>query len=176
MRKLLMLGAALLTAAACANNADDSGTVTQASTPAADQGGVQKCQQRTLPAPPRETDTSTKPKVVVPDGAPPCTLAVQDIKVGTGAAAKAGGSVTVNYVGVAWSTKEQFDSSWDAGKPVSFSLDQVIAGWREGIPGMREGGRRRLIIPANLAYAEQGGPGIAPGETLVFVVDLVKAS
>ena len=172
MRKMLIL-VLLLAGAACTNNADDAGTVTTTSTP--EGGGVQKCENRKLPAPAPETDTTKKPKVEVPAGAPPCTLAVQDIKVGTGAAAKAGGSVTVHYVGVSWSTKQQFDSSWDRGQPIPLSLNQVIPGWKEGIPGMKEGGRRRLIIPPAMGYADQGGPGIAPGETLFFIVDLVKA-
>ena len=174
MKKIVVLLAVLF--AACGNNTQTE-TVVPTSTPTPQAGGIQKCANRAIPAPPAATDTKTKPKVDIPDGPPPCTLVNQDIKVGTGATAKAGGTVTAHYVGVSWSTKQQFDSSWDRGEPTTFSLDQVVPGWREGIPGMKEGGRRRLIIPPALAYGVEGRPdsGIAGGETLVFIVDLVKA-
>lgn len=121
-------------------------------------------------------DLSTKPEVGIPDGNPPSELVIDDIHVGDGAEAEEGATVTVHYVGVAWSTQEQFDASWDQGEPVTFPLQGVIEGWRQGIPGMREGGRRRLTIPPQLAYgdAPPPGSGISPGETLVFVVDLVE--
>ncbi|MCA1830401.1 MAG: FKBP-type peptidyl-prolyl cis-trans isomerase [Actinobacteria bacterium] len=120
------------------------------------------------------TDTSTKPDVKIPDGDPPCKLVKQDIKVGTGAEATPGATVTANYVGVAWSTKEVFDSSWDRGEPTEFSLARVVPGWQQGIPGMKVGGRRLLIIPPDLGYGAAGNPPIKGNETLVFVVDLVK--
>ena len=110
----------------------------------------------------------------VPNGSPPCTLVIQDIHEGTGAVAAKGSTVTVQYTGVSWSTGATFDSSWSSGQAVTFPLSQVIPGWQQGIPGMKEGGRRRLIIPPALAYGEAGRPGIAPNETLVFVIDLIK--
>lgn len=118
-----------------------------------------------------------KPQVDVPAGeSPPAELELDDLVVGEGAAAVPGRQVEVHYVGVAWSTGAQFDASWDRGDPFSFGLGQgrVIEGWDLGVAGMKVGGRRRLTIPPGLAYGERGaGDAIGPGETLVFVVDLL---
>ena len=119
----------------------------------------------------------TKPTVTVPSGNPPTTLEKKDLIVGKGAEATAGKKVTVQYVGVAFSTKKQFDASWDTGRPFPFTLGagDVIKGWDEGVPGMKVGGRRQLVIPPDLAYGPNGYPPvIGPNETLVFVVDLVS--
>ncbi|MDQ2707152.1 MAG: FKBP-type peptidyl-prolyl cis-trans isomerase [Actinomycetota bacterium] len=121
--------------------------------------------------------TNQKPEVDFPDGEPPADLRITDITEGDGAAAKAGDTVTVHYVGVAWSTGEEFDSSWNRGAPLSFKLGagRVISGWDQGVQGMKVGGRRQLVIPAHLAYGDRGAGGaIAPGETLIFVCDLVS--
>ena len=114
-----------------------------------------------------------QPEVEVPDDAPD-TLVVEDIVEGSGATVGAHDWVQVDYVGVSQSTGEQFDSSYERGEPVEFPLDQVIPGWSEGLLGMQEGGRRRLVIPADMAYGDDppAGSGIAPGDALVFVVDL----
>ncbi len=120
----------------------------------------------------------SKPEVDFPGGEPPADLEVTDIWEGTGAEAKAGDTVEVHYVGVAFSTGEQFDASWDRGSPLQFQLGvgRVIAGWDQGVQGMKVGGRRQLIIPPDLAYGDRGaGSAIAPGETLIFVCDLVSA-
>ena len=117
-----------------------------------------------------------KPDVELPQGRPPANLEIKDIAVGEGPAAAKGDTVRVHYVGVALGTGREFDSSWERGEPISFALGgrQVIRGWDMGIKGMKVGGRRRLIIPSFLGYGSQGaGPEIAPGETLVFVCDLV---
>jgi peptidylprolyl isomerase len=117
-----------------------------------------------------------KPEVDFPGGEPPADLQITDIKVGDGAEAKAGDNVQVHYVGVAYSTGEEFDSSYDRGDPLEFRLGagRVIAGWDQGVQGMRVGGRRQLVIPPHLAYGDRGaGNVIAPGETLIFVCDLV---
>lgn len=117
-----------------------------------------------------------KPTVTIPDGEPPEGLQIEDLTVGDGAEAKAGQRVEVHYVGVAWSTGQQFDASWDRGQPFSFGLGggQVIEGWDDGVAGMKVGGRRRLTIPPEMGYGERGAGGvIKPGETLVFVVDLL---
>jgi peptidylprolyl isomerase len=120
----------------------------------------------------------TKPTVTIPPGPAPTTLVVKDLKPGTGATAQAGQTVTVHYVGVHYTTGKQFDASWDRGQPFSFQLGagQVIPGWDQGIVGMKVCGRRELIIPAALAYGNNPQPGgpIQPGETLVFVVDLLS--
>lgn len=114
-----------------------------------------------------------QPEVEVPDAAPD-TLVVEDIVEGSGATVGAHDWVQVDYVGVSQSTGVQFDSSYERGQPVEFPLDQVIPGWSEGLLGMKEGGRRRLVIPADMAYGDDppAGSGIAPGDALVFVVDL----
>jgi peptidylprolyl isomerase len=119
-----------------------------------------------------------KPEVDFPGGEPPAELEISDIWQGDGAVAKAGDTVQVHYVGVAYSTGEEFDTSWSRGAPLEFMLGvgQVIAGWDQGVQGMRVGGRRQLIIPPGLAYGDRGaGRNIAPGETLIFVCDLVSA-
>jgi peptidylprolyl isomerase len=120
--------------------------------------------------------TTSKPEVDFPGEVPPTELVVDDLTVGDGVEATPGSTVTAHYVGVAHSTGEQFDASWDRGAPLDFRLGvgQVIRGWDDGIAGMRVGGRRRLVIPPHLAYGDRGaGRVIGPGETLVFVVDLV---
>jgi peptidylprolyl isomerase len=120
--------------------------------------------------------TNQKPEVDAPDGPPPSDLEVTDLTEGEGAEASAGQTVRVHYVGVSHSSGEQFDASYDRGEPLSFRLGtgQVISGWDQGVQGMRVGGRRRLVIPPHLAYGDRGAGGvIAPGETLIFVVDLV---
>ncbi|MGL4176769.1 MAG: FKBP-type peptidyl-prolyl cis-trans isomerase [Dermatophilaceae bacterium] len=117
-----------------------------------------------------------KPEIDFPGEAPPAELVSEDLTVGDGAEAVAGSTVSAHYVGVAYSTGEEFDASWNRGTPLDFRLGagMVIAGWDEGIAGMRVGGRRRLVIPPHLGYGDRGaGDAIAPGETLLFVVDLV---
>ncbi|WP_410667169.1 FKBP-type peptidyl-prolyl cis-trans isomerase [Amycolatopsis sp. cmx-4-68] len=120
--------------------------------------------------------TLEKPQIDRPDGLPPADLEITDITVGDGAEATPGKTVTVHYVGVSHTTGEQFDASWDRGEPLRFGLGagQVISGWDQGVAGMKIGGRRKLVIPPHLAYGDRGAGGvIKPGETLIFVVDLV---
>ena len=118
-----------------------------------------------------------KPDVTVPDTPPPTELVITDDVEGTGAEATKGAQVSVHYVGVSWSTGDQFDASWDRMEPFQFPLGRghVIKGWDEGVQGMKVGGRRTLHIPPHLGYGAQGAGGvIAPNETLVFVVDLLE--
>ena len=118
-----------------------------------------------------------KPEVEVPVGETPSyQLELEDITVGDSDEAVAGKVVEVHYVGVAWKDGSQFDASWDRGKTFKFGLGrgQVIAGWDQGVAGMKVGGRRRITIPPMLAYGKRGAGGvIGPDETLVFVVDLI---
>ena len=118
-----------------------------------------------------------KPDVEVPAGEdPPSELVIEDIEVGDGPEAASGNQVEVHYVGVAWSDGQQFDASWDRNDPFRFGLGagQVIAGWDQGVVGMKAGGRRRITIPPHLGYGAQGAGGVIKGgETLVFVVDLL---
>jgi len=120
-----------------------------------------------------------KPGVNPVDGTPPADLVVEDITVGQGDEAKPGTTVTVHYVGVSHSSGEEFDASWNRGQPFTFPLGggRVIAGWDQGVAGMKVGGRRKLVIPPHLGYGDRGAGGaIKPGETLVFVVDLIGVS
>ncbi|MGH2867571.1 MAG: FKBP-type peptidyl-prolyl cis-trans isomerase [Solirubrobacteraceae bacterium] len=114
----------------------------------------------------------TKPKVVPPSGPPPQKLIVKDLIKGTGPAAAATSTVTVNYVGVLDKGGKEFDSSWKRNQLFTTPLTGVIPGWQQGIPGMKVGGRRELIIPASLAYKAAAQPGIPPNSALVFVIDL----
>lgn len=124
------------------------------------------------------TDVSSKPEIPKPSGKEPTKLVVKDIVEGTGRAAKAGDNIVVNYVGVLFSSGEQFDASWDNGQPFPFTLGQgmVIPGWDQGVEGMKLGGRRMLTIPPDLAYGEQGQGSIGPNATLVFVVDMLNVT
>jgi peptidylprolyl isomerase len=118
-----------------------------------------------------------RPEIDFPGGEPPAELEITDIWEGNGAEANPGDVVQVHYVGVAYSTGEEFDASWNRGDPLQFELGagHVIAGWDQGVQGMKVGGRRQLVIPPGLAYGDRGaGTAIAPGETLIFVCDLVS--
>ena len=120
--------------------------------------------------------TPEKPEIDFPDSPPPSDLEITDLSDGDGAEAAAGNTVVVHYVGVAHSSGEEFDASYNRGEPLSFRLGtgQVIQGWDEGVTGMKVGGRRKLVIPPHLGYGDRGAGGvIKPGETLIFVVDLV---
>jgi peptidylprolyl isomerase len=120
-----------------------------------------------------------RPDIDPIDGPAPADLVVEDIETGEGPVAAAGQTVEVHYVGVAHSTGEEFDASWNRGSTFRFPLGagRVIAGWDRGVAGMKVGGRRRLVIPPHLGYGDRGAGGaIKPGETLIFVVDLVGVS
>lgn len=123
--------------------------------------------------------TPEKPEIDFVDPTPPTDLVITDLTVGEGPEATAGSTVSVHYVGVAHSTGEEFDASYNRGSALDFRLGagQVISGWDSGIAGMKVGGRRQLVIPPHLAYGDRGaGSVIKPGETLVFVCDLVAVS
>ena len=158
---VLALGAAL-GVAGCGDDDDDGGG-----------SGTTAATEEVAEAP------TTKPKVEVPEGQPPAGLQIEDLTEGSGATATTGDTVTVHYVGVSYSNGRQFDASWDhPGKePFTFTLGAggVIPGWEQGVAGMKVGGRRRLTIPPELGYGEQGQPPvIGPNETLIFVIDLLE--
>lgn len=163
------LGAGLI---ACGSDDDEaaSGTSTTISGP---QRGVKDVDI----SEPRNTDE--KPSVAVPDGRPPRGLQQADIVEGTGPALEEGDTITAHYVGLAWSTGQEFDASWDRGEPIDVTIGEgsVIPGWERGLVGMKEGGRRVLVIPPDQAYGEEGQPPtIGPNETLVFVIDAVEVT
>ena len=163
------LAASSLGLAACGSSSSSSTTTTGASTTPSTYATVSD------PSP--AGTIGTQPTITVPPGTPPTQLEVKDLIIGTGPAAKAGDTVSVQYVGVAYSSKQIFDSSWSRGQPFQFALGRgtVIPGWEEGVVGMQVGGRRELIIPPSLAYGAQSpGSGIAANDTLIFIVDLVK--
>jgi peptidylprolyl isomerase len=119
-------------------------------------------------------NAGAKPTISKPEGAAPTTLITKDIIEGSGVAAVATSTMTVHYTLLTWSKGEVVESSWDSGSPATFPLANVIAGWQQGIPGMKVGGRRLLVIPSDLGYGAQGaGEAIGPNETLVFVVDVI---
>lgn len=118
----------------------------------------------------------TKPEIEFPGEEPPSELQIEDIVVGEGTEATAGRGISAHYVGVSWSTGEEFDASWNRESTLDFTVGvgQVIQGWDQGLLGMRVGGRRRIVIPPHLGYGDRGaGSAIAGGETLIFVVDLM---
>ncbi|MBV9802200.1 MAG: FKBP-type peptidyl-prolyl cis-trans isomerase [Solirubrobacterales bacterium] len=166
---LLALAAAVL--AGCGGSSSAGGIETAPS------GGATQAQVATPPKPPPAL--AKEPVVTVPKGPAPAKLVTKDLVVGTGQTAKAGDTIVVNYVGVLYKTGKEFDSSWSRNTPFTtpLSAGQVIPGWVQGIPGMKVGGRRELIIPSSLAYGKSGsGTTIPPNSPLVFVVDLLSIS
>ena len=123
------------------------------------------------------TDTKKEPKIPKPSGKPPTKLTVVDVVKGKGAGAQDGNTLTVDYVGASWSNGKVFDASWNSGQPfpVTLGQTQVIEGWTQGLVGMKQGGRRLLVIPPDLGYGASGSPPkIKANETLIFVIDLRK--
>jgi peptidylprolyl isomerase len=162
---------ALIAPVACGSDDDDESA-------AAPTGEEQTQPTETSPSAQREAleDTSKRPVIPRPSGSPPRRLEKEDLVRGKGPQARPGDTLTVHYAGVAFSTGEEFDASWNSGEPFRFPLGQrkVIQGWDKGLVGMRRGGRRMLTIPPELAYGPAGSPpAIGPNETLVFVVDLL---
>ena len=170
------LAALALIAAGCGDDKDSDG---KAKASSGDQSA--ETQESAAPEPTESAKKGTTtppkdtPKIEIPAGDPPKELVVEDVVAGQGAALGTGMEATVNYVGVSWSTKKEFDSSYDA-QPITLPIGagQVIPGWDEGLLGMRVGGRRKLVIPPDMGYGAAGQPPvIKPNETLVFIVDLI---
>ena len=116
------------------------------------------------------------PTITPPTGTPPATLQTQDIIVGTGTEVLPTSTLTVHYTLMTWSNGSLVESSWNGGQPATFPLSGVIAGWQEGLPGAKVGGRRLLVIPADKGYGPNGSGPIGPNETLIFVVDIIAVS
>ncbi|MEA2448296.1 MAG: hypothetical protein QOG63_228 [Thermoleophilaceae bacterium] len=167
-RPTALVAVAAIVAAGCGSSSSSS-----SSQPG---GGGSSVQGLTLPA--QSSDLNVKPVIPKPKGPPPTGLQTRDVVQGNGKTAGSGDKLTVQYVGVSWSTGQEFDSSWSRGKqPFQFQLGagMVIPGWDQGLVGMKVGGRRELVIPPDMAYGPQGQPpAIGPNETLIFVIDLKK--
>ncbi len=172
---LATLGASALIAGCGSSSSSESKIV-----PGAENAKLNAVTETTAATPktPATGPLSKEPKVTPPKGAAPKKLEIKEIVPGTGAVAKSGATVVVNYVGVLFSNGKAFDASWKRNEPFSFTLGQgqVIPGWDQGVAGMKVGGRRELIIPAALAYGKQGRPPTIPANSpLVFVIDLLSA-
>ncbi|MBD5785114.1 FKBP-type peptidyl-prolyl cis-trans isomerase [Cellulosimicrobium terreum] len=122
------------------------------------------------------TTQPERPELDAPEGPAPTELVVEDITVGDGPEAARGSTVDVHYLGVEYETGEEFDASWNRGQSINFPLGSLIAGWQQGIPGMKVGGRRKLVVPPELAYGPTGGGHRLSGKTLIFVIDLLGVS
>jgi len=116
------------------------------------------------------------PTIGAPSGTPPTTLESKDIIVGTGAEVAATSTITFHYTLMTWSNGALIESSWNSGAPATYPLSQLIVGWQQGIPGMKVGGRRLLVVPPDLGYGAQGSGPVGPNETLVFVMDILSVS
>ena len=119
------------------------------------------------------TDLNSKPEFDAPEGPAPTELKITDIVEGSGDEATAGSTVKVHYAGVEYETGDEFDSSWNRGEPIDVPLAALVRGWQEGIPGMKVGGRRKLVVPPELAYGPAGGGHFLSGKTLIFIIDLL---
>jgi peptidylprolyl isomerase len=172
---ILALCAALVVSVAGCGGSSDSSTGSTESSSSSEAGGSSEESEGSS-----ETDASgekTKPTVTVPTEVSPKNFAIKELEEGSGAEAKKGDEVTVQYVGVGYDSEKEFDSSWSRNEPFTFTLGagEVIKGWDQGVEGMKVGGRRELLIPGELAYGPEGSPPkIGPNETLVFVIDLLS--
>jgi FKBP-type peptidyl-prolyl cis-trans isomerase len=175
--RALILFAALTIAALISGcgSSGDSSTITIGNESKSDEALIKSGEAKVVKTP-TSGPLATEPKVTPPSGPAPAKLESKDLITGTGAEAKSGDSVTVNYVGVLYKGGKEFDASWKRKEPFTFTLGQkqVIAGWDQGVAGMKVGGRRELIIPSNLAYGAAGSPPTIPANApLVFVIDLL---
>ncbi|MSW72725.1 MAG: FKBP-type peptidylprolyl isomerase [Actinobacteria bacterium] len=140
-------------------------------------GGKDKVEETAASGLPAVTaNAGEAPTITAPSGTPPTTLETKDIIVGTGAEVLASSTLTVQYTLMTWSNGSIVESSWSSGQPATFPLAGVIAGWQQGLPGAKVGGRRLLVIPADLGYGPNGSGPIGANETLIFVVDIIGVS
>ena len=168
---------ALVAVIAGCGSSGESSTITVGNENTADNSLI-KAGDPQVPTTPTSGPLATKPTVEPGKGPKPTKLETKDIITGTGAEAKNGSAIYVNYVGALWSNGKEFDSSWKRDEPFQFTIGtgQVIAGWEKGVVGMKVGGRRELKIPPELGYGKQGSSNIPPNEALIFVVDLLKVN
>jgi peptidylprolyl isomerase len=170
--------AAALLIAGCGGSSGSSSTITVGNENKADEALIHAGETKKTGTP-TSGPLASEPKVTPPSGAPPKKLEIKDLVAGTGAEAKAGEKLTVNYVGVLFKGGKEFDASWKRKEPFEFTLGQgqVIKGWDQGLVGMKVGGRRELVIPSELAYGKTGSPPAIPANApLVFVIDLLGTS
>ncbi len=177
---IIALCAALVIAVAgCGGGGDSSSASTESSESSASTESTGSSEEAGESDEASAGGKKTKPTVTVPKGVSSKKYAFKELEEGTGATAKKGDEVTVQYVGVGYDSEEEFDSSWSRNEPFSFTLGggEVIKGWEQGVEGMKVGGRRELLLPPNLAYGAAGSPpNIGPNETLIFVIDLLSVS
>jgi FKBP-type peptidyl-prolyl cis-trans isomerase len=174
---LILIACLSLAGAGCGGGDDDSSSTTaaEATTTEATTTESSPAPKKLEPATTKSGEKKTEPKVTVPKGVSPSRLATRDIETGTGAGAKKGDRLTVQYVGVGYDSEVEFESTWED-QPYSFTLGdgEVIPGWEQGLEGMKAGGRRELIVPSKLAYGAEGVvPAIGPNETVMYVIDLL---
>jgi FKBP-type peptidyl-prolyl cis-trans isomerase len=172
----LALTASAIVAAGCGSSSSGGSTITVGNENKADNALIHAGETKAVTTP-TSGPLSTEPKVTPPAGAAPTKLETKDLIAGTGAEAKAGDKLTVNYVGILFNGGKEFDASWKRKEPFSFTLGQgqVIKGWDQGLLGMKVGGRRELVIPSELAYGKTGSPPTIPANApLVFVIDLLS--
>lgn len=174
-KKILMTGSCVMALSALAACSTDGGMADGNSQLSSHTGTKQGGTMATSNLPQVSGSTGKEPLISPPTGAAPTTLQTEDVYVGSGKEVVSTSTLTVHYVLMAWSTGKIVESSW-SGSPATFPLSGVIAGWQQGMPGMKEGGRRLLVIPADLAYGPNGAGPIGPNETLIFVVDVIKVN
>ena len=162
---------------ACSSSSSSGGSSSASSSPTESASPSQSLVTTSLTADQVEVKggITQAPQITFPTPSSASELTTKDVVVGTGATVKAGDTITFSYTGVGALSGKVFDSSWERGQPLTYPLTGLITGWQQGIPGMKVGGRRILVIPGDLAYGPNPPtPAIAPNETLVFVMDIVK--
>jgi peptidylprolyl isomerase len=173
----IVYAAAVILALVAGGCGSSSSSVDSSIQPAPAAGPSTTASVASTPTTPANPALAKKPAIAKGTGPAPTKLVVRDLVKGTGPAAAAGQTLSVQYVGVLYKTGKQFDASWDRGQPFSFTLGTggVIKGWDMGLVGMHVGGRRQLIIPASLAYGATGQGTIPPNAPLIFDIDLLSA-
>lgn len=166
------LAASLLLTSCSTNGATGTGSTRKADVSTSNSSSPQSSSHG-VNFPAVEGAPGATPTIIAPKDTPPASLEIKDLIVGHGATVTANSTVTVHYLLMGWKSGKIIDSSWSRGAPSTFGLNQVIPGWQQGMPGMKIGGRRELLIPPSLGYGDAGSGPVGPKETLIFVVDLI---